>query len=563
MSTTPAPSLDPAADRAVTAGGRARFAGAAAMIAGLTIASRIVGFGRTLVLGHVAGAGSDITNAYLTANLVPNIIFEIVAGGALAALVVPLVAGAINRADRAGVARTGSALLTWVLSILIPVAAVVAVAAGPIIRLAGIGSAVQASAAVPMLRVFAIQIPLYGVAIVLGGLLQAHHRFAWPVLAPLLSSVVVIAAYVVYGVVVPAGTDLPEVSQAGRDILAIGTTLGVAVLALCLVVPIWRMGLRLRPTYAFDTGIGAKVRSLAWVGVVTVAAQQLTLFLAVHLVNAASETQVFVFTLAQTVYLVPWSVLALPVATSVYPTLARSYEAGDEPTYQGTLAPATRTVLMLSSLGAAAMIGAAEPMARVFRATSQSLDTGAMTAALVAFAPGLLGYGLFALHSRALYARHQNRYAAVATLAGWGAVALGSVLLAVILPTADRVTAVTVANSAGMVVLGAVLLVILARRAGRGALSGVGRAVLASVAAGSVAAVGGLAVRAPLPADPGVAGQIGLGMLSGVTVVVVFIAVAGVIDRRDLRPLAARAAGMIGLRRRPGSGPTERKRQTG
>ena len=46
-----------------------------------------------------------------------------------------------------------------------------------------------------MLRVFAPQIPLYGVGIVLAGLLQAHRRFAWPVLAPLLSSVVVIATY--------------------------------------------------------------------------------------------------------------------------------------------------------------------------------------------------------------------------------------------------------------------------------------------------------------------------------------------------------------------------------
>ena len=40
-----------------------------------------------------------------------------------------------------------------------------------------------------MLRVFAPQLPLYGLGIVLTGVLQAHHRFAWPVIAPLLSSV--------------------------------------------------------------------------------------------------------------------------------------------------------------------------------------------------------------------------------------------------------------------------------------------------------------------------------------------------------------------------------------
>ena len=49
-----------------------------------------------------------------------------------------------------------------------------------------------------MLRVFAPQLPLYGLGIVLTGVLQAHHRFAWPVIAPLLSSVTVIGAYLSY-----------------------------------------------------------------------------------------------------------------------------------------------------------------------------------------------------------------------------------------------------------------------------------------------------------------------------------------------------------------------------
>ena len=66
------------------------MAGSAALIAVLTVLSRMVGFVRTLVLGHVPAATAELTAAYLTANTIPNIIFEIVAGGALASLVVPL-----------------------------------------------------------------------------------------------------------------------------------------------------------------------------------------------------------------------------------------------------------------------------------------------------------------------------------------------------------------------------------------------------------------------------------------------------------------------------------------
>ena len=103
----PASSADPsvATDAPATPSrvGRRGFASAAVLIAVLTALSRLVGFGRTLVLGSVAKPG--LSQAYLTANTIPNIIFEIVAGGALAGLVVPMVAGAIARDDRRGVGR--------------------------------------------------------------------------------------------------------------------------------------------------------------------------------------------------------------------------------------------------------------------------------------------------------------------------------------------------------------------------------------------------------------------------------------------------------------------------
>jgi len=214
-----------------------RLAGAAALIAVLTIASRLLGFVRTLVLGKVAIA--ELSTAYLTANLIPNIIFEIVAGGALASLVVPLVAGAIARRDRATVGATASALMTWVLVVLVPLAVLVAIFAEPIVSvlLGAVGGDRTATVAVGtrMLRVFAPQIPLYGIGIVLSGLLQGYRRFAWPVLAPLVSSVVVIATYIAYGLAEPTVSTISQVSTRGQLILAIGTTLGVVALSASLV----------------------------------------------------------------------------------------------------------------------------------------------------------------------------------------------------------------------------------------------------------------------------------------------------------------------------------------
>jgi putative peptidoglycan lipid II flippase len=381
----------------------------------------------------------------------------------------------------------------------------------------------------------------------------------------LLSSVVVIATYITYGLTQPH-RDIPGVSTQGQLILAIGTTLGVVVLSLCMVPAVTRLGLTWRPTYRFGPDARRTVAGLAGVAVMTVAAQQVALFIAVRLANDANRQSIYMFTLAQTVYLVPWSVLALPVATSVYPALATAAATGDDVGYRRTLASATRSVVLLSAFGAAALVAAATPLARLFAAIARSTAPDPATLALTfaTFAPGLLGYGLFALHSRALYARSQNRYAALATVIGWGVVVAASFALAATMPQHLRAVALTTANTIGMTVLALVLGVVIVRRTGRGSVRGVPLATLTAIVAGAVAAAAGIAVRLPLPAAPGVAGDIAQGMLSGVVAALVFGLVAAGLDRHDVRPLLARLARIGSMaRRRGGDGDNENSSTTG
>src|SRR5881397_801013 len=116
--------------------------------------------------------------------------------------------------------------------------------------------------------------------------------------------------------------------------------------------------------------------------------------------------------------------------------------------------------------------------------------------ALVAFAPGLIGYGLVAHLSRAHYARGQARTAAIATAAGWVLVVAIDVILVVALPRTWTVTALGVGTTVGMTVTGAWLAVVLRRAAGPDALEGAGRALLAGLAAAVVAAGLGAALAA-------------------------------------------------------------------
>ncbi|NJC71817.1 virulence factor MviN [Planosporangium thailandense] len=522
-----------------------RLAGAALLIAVLTVAARLAGFARTLVFVHAVG-DRDLGDIYQSANTVPNIIYEIVAGGALASLVVPMLAGAVARGDRRAVGATTSALLTWVLTILVPMAVLVGFAATPIVHLLDPHADVRVAAVgADMLRVFAPQLPLYGVGIVLTGVLQAHRRFAWPVLAPLLSSVTVMGAYACFAVVAGSRPDVVHVSATGIAVLSVGTTLGVVVLSLSLLIPLRGLRLRLRPTYSFAHASATQVRRLAAAGAVTVAAQQLTVALTIVLANGGTEGTLVQFTLAQTVYLLPWAVLALPIATSAYPALAEAAARDDRRAYGATLAGATRAVVLLSCLGAAALAAAAPPLA--WTLARHTLSPAHVAAGIAGLAPGLLGYGLFALLSRALYARGDTPHAAAATAVGWAGVAAASLALSAALPGTGRVAALAVANSAGMLLLGALLLVLVARRAGREAVAGLARTLCVAVVAGVVAAAAGVVARRLVWGDatPGVAGAVGQGMLSGAVVVAAFLGMAYALDRRDVRPLLARSAGRV------------------
>ncbi|MFE9694076.1 murein biosynthesis integral membrane protein MurJ [Micromonospora sp. NPDC005806] len=536
--------------------GAGRLAGAAALIAVLTVVSRLAGFGRTAVFSWVVQR-SDLGGMYVIANTVPNIIFEIVAGGALASLVVPLLARQVEAGDRREVGAITGALLTWTLTLLVPLAVLVALLADPIIGLLGADrSPAELAAGARMLRIFAPQLPLYGVGIVLTGVLQAHRRFAWPVIAPLLSSVTVIVVYVAFGVIEGRGVSVAQVGRVGELILSGGTTLGVVALSLSLLVPLRRLRLRLRPGYTFPSEARTKVGGLAVAGAVTVTAQQLALAVILNRISGGPVGSPQVFNLAQTMYLLPWSVMAVPLAVAAYPTLAATSAGGDDAGYRKTLAPATRGVLLFSCLGAAALVGTAEAVGHFF-----PLGTGETAAAIIGFAPGLIGYGLFALLSRALYARGATRAATAAITIGWLAVPVVAVPLSALLHRDDRVLAVTLANSVGMLLLGGLLVAAVVHSAGRAALAGVGRAGAAGMLAAAVAGLGGVATSRWFAGlgdgTPTASGALVQGMLSGVVVGVLFLAVAWLTDARDVRPLLTGVARRFGRRRRPAAAGTQ------
>jgi peptidoglycan biosynthesis protein MviN/MurJ (putative lipid II flippase) len=624
----------------VTEAGPLRQAGrgigrAAALIGGITVVARVVGFGRQLVFAHTVGSHC-LGTAYATANQVPNIIYDIVLGGALTSAIVPVLAGAaILRAqyrpvagDRAGkpgpgnlpagdipadtghatgehaagghaaggraanghmggvpaaggspgaattpaltagtgtaeagtagqrgvtdsarlgadaeAARTASALLTWTVVLLAPASVIVALVAHPLTSLliGGVPHCAQ-SAVVEvssrMLVVFAPQILLYGLAVVLYGILQAHRRFTAPALAPVVSSVVVIGAYLAF---VPlaaghhgglAGLPLPA-----QLMLSVGTTAGVAALMVTALGPALRLRLRLRPTLRFPPGVARRVRALAAVGVAAFVAQDAALVVVIVLANGHQGAgAVVLYNYGWQMFFVPYAVLAVPIATSVFPLLSAA--TGAE--FDRTAAGAVRAAMLVSWLGAALLAGAAWPAARLFVTHPQQVHQLALT--FLAFAPGLVGFGLSAALSRVLFASGRSRVAAFALVGGWLVVIAVDVAAVPLVDARWVVPLLGLGNTIGLTYTGIALLAAVRGTRGTAALDGSARAA----GAGLAGAVAGGAVGALVSASLPVSGFIPNAMvtvLACLGAAVVFGVAALVLDGGDLRALAARSAG--------------------
>src|SRR5580693_5404771 len=321
------PTNSPESDGSRAIGAGEIIARSAMLIAVLTAISRLLGLIRTVVFAQTVGAGC-LGTAYVTANTVPNLIYELALGGALASAMVPVLARAARRADsdevqKAYVTQVASALLTWAVLILAPVTVAIVLLARPI---ADVLIPVNPNATCPrpamlgtttdLIVAFAPQIMLYGVSVVLTGVLQAYRRFTGPTLAPVIGNVVTITAYLVFASLdknLPI-TRTPEVAQL---VLSIGTTMNIGMLVLVAIPPTWRLKLRLRPTLRFPPGVIGRAGGLALVGLLEFVAGDVQSVVTIALANGHGDTGALVLVnYASLVFSSICSVLPIAIVTS-------------------------------------------------------------------------------------------------------------------------------------------------------------------------------------------------------------------------------------------------------
>lgn len=481
----------------------ARTTRAATGMAGIVAISRAAGFVRVLVIAAVLGT-SYLGNAFQAANSFSNVLFELIAAGALSSVLVPTFVKLLDSGDQKGAEQVAGGVLGVAVVVLGAVALVGVLAAPLLARLLTIGVpagvlADERELITHLLRFFIPQVVLYSAGTIAIAVLQARRRFAITVAAPIGNTVVMVACLLAFGASVQ-GTPGFDLTGSQRWLLVAAGTGGVLAFVVPLLVATRASGFHLRPRFAFsDPRVRELLRHSGW-GVVLHSAAGLLLGAAI-VAGSGVEGAVVAYQVGWVFFLAPFAVLAQPIQTAVLPELVAEVADADLERFRRTMRwSLERTALFVLPVSAAMMALALPGMRAVSFGEAGADGPGLLAAAVASLAVGLYPYGAFLLLARAYYALGDSRTPGFAAL--WVSAAGVVVMLAGGLLTEGpaRVAVLGAGHSIAYLLGCGLLLRGLGKRAGGSVVPArVGTMVLVSAVAGVVVWV---ASRAAL-AGPG------------------------------------------------------------
>jgi putative peptidoglycan lipid II flippase len=297
-----------------------------------TILSRITGFFRAILAVAVLGTAL-LADSYNVANTMPNILYNLLVGGALTAIFVPQLVRSFS--DEDGGHGFASRLVTTISGILLLLVVVGVIFAPALVRLyapefSTVGFEKEFSIAVAFTRYCLPQIFFLGLFTMLGQVANARGSFAPLMWAPIANNLVVIAIFA--GVLVMQQTlSVENITDGQVQLLGWGTTLGIIVQALILIPVVKRSGIRLRPIFGV-AGLGKSFSLAGWT-LVYVLISQLGYLITVNVATSAAvrSAQADIttgvgftpFTSAYYIMLLPYSIVTISIVTALLPHLSK------------------------------------------------------------------------------------------------------------------------------------------------------------------------------------------------------------------------------------------------
>ncbi|MEU6264348.1 murein biosynthesis integral membrane protein MurJ [Saccharopolyspora shandongensis] len=558
----PEPGIDQAAEQAAeqtqvirpVSPGKPSLLRASGSMAIATLTSRITGFLWKLMLAGAIGFAVE-NDSFNVANTMPNMLFELLIGGVLTSVVVPVLVRA-KKADADGGERFVQTLMTLA-TVVLALGTLVAMLCTPILTWALVTESDASNR--DLVSAFAYlllpQIFFYGISALVGAILQAKQIFSPPAWAPVLNNLVVIATIGVY-VLLPGRLSLDPVSMTDAHllVLGVGVTLGVFCQAAVQVPALRKTGFRFRWRWGWDPRLSEFGGLALWM-LGYVAVSQVGLWALTRVATGAAGGALSTYNYAWMLLQLPYGVIGFSIMTAILPRMSAAAADGDNAKVIGDLSLGNRlsTVTLLPISAVMTVLGV--PLAVALFTTVkpdllEQANTLGLSLAFSAF--GVLPYALTMMQMRTFNAFNDARTPTLIMVVMTVAKVLMAFALPSVLAPENVVFGLCFVNSFTFVVGWLVGEAWLRHRLGplgsRRFLVTLAKTLTASVLGGLVAWASTLGVDALIPGPAGAGTgwlQLFVGMLVG------FAAIFGLMSLlrvTELQPAIGRLTGL--LRRR-------------
>jgi putative peptidoglycan lipid II flippase len=398
-----------------------RLAKSAGVIGLATLTSRLLGLVRDTVLAAVFGASASMQmDAFNVAFRIPNLLRDLFAEGAMTAAFVPTFTRTLAVSGREAAWRLGSMVMN----------ALLVVTAGLVV--VGILFAPQLTLALTsqtftdrpgaldltsqLTRIMLPFLTTLAVATAMMGMLNSLRRFFVPSLSPAMFNVASIFSALVLAPLMPRFGLNPIAG------IAIGTLLGGLGQILLQWPALRREGFRYQPLVGFKDPAVREILRLMAPATLGVAAVQVNVFVNTHLATGQEQGAVSWLQYAFRLMYLPIGIFGVSIATAALPDIARHAAAGDLRSIRTDVSRGLRMMLMLNVPATIGLMVLAEPIvALIFeRRAFMVRDTVATAAALMFYAPGLIGYSAVKIASPTFYALRDSRTPVIVSLLSIG-----------------------------------------------------------------------------------------------------------------------------------------------
>ena len=386
-----------------------------------TLASRITGVFRDIAL--VAAIGTGIfSDTYSVANSIPNIIYILIAGGAINAVFIPALIRHMEDDEDSGKQFTDQ-LLTLVGLILLAIVVLALIFAGFIVHLYAtrLWTPQEFEVATIFARWCLPQIFFYGLYTLAAQILNSRNSFSLPMYAPIVNNIIVIATALTFVSLMAAVPTADSVSSAQLNLLGFGTTLGVMAQALILIPALKKSGYSYRPNFTFRNVGNGKVGNLAKWTIGFVLVNQVTFLVISNLTTlanalvAADPTLTAVgftsYQKGQLMMMLPHSIITVSVITALLPRLSKQAHDKDLGAFGSELSTSLRLVSVLIIPSAVFLVASGPWIGSLLYGygASTAKQGAALGAVAAVFALGLPAFSLFYVLLRSYYAQENTK----------------------------------------------------------------------------------------------------------------------------------------------------------